>query len=114
MRLRSLRTRLVLLFLASLTLAAAVFAFVAVRQFNDHERDQSVIQLRKQARGLATHFAAQQEKNLGKPPAAVTSVVYSRGLRDAIGAQIFYARRGGLQFGTTKTNLARLPRALRP
>jgi hypothetical protein len=43
MRLRSLRTRLVLLFLASLTLAAAVFAVVAVRQFNDHERDQSVV-----------------------------------------------------------------------
>ena len=114
MRLRSLRTRLVLLFLASLALAAAVFAVVAVRQFNAHERSQSVLQLRKQAQGLASHFAAQQEKNLGKPPdAESTPVVYSPGLRDAIGARIYYARRGGLQFGTTPTNLARLPRALR-
>src|SRR5262249_36779300 len=94
---------------------AGVFAVVAVRQFNTHEHDQSVVQLRKQAKGLASHFAAQQEKNLGKPrDAESTTVVYSQGLQDAIGALIYYFPKGGLAFGTTPTNLPTLPKALRP
>ena len=72
MPLRSLRTRLVALFLVSLAIAAFLFAAVAVRQFTQEERSRARSELSRQASqtvGLIEEFA---EKRLsgeaGAPP----------------------------------------------
>jgi signal transduction histidine kinase len=116
MQLRSLRARLVLLFFAVVALAAVVFAVVAVRQFNAHERDMSRDQLQRQARGFADFFAAQQQARTGlSDKQGAKRVDTPAALKRAIGADIYYAPRfRGLRFGTTRTGLARFPEKLRP
>ena len=49
MPLRSLRTRLVALFLVSLAIAAFLFAAVALRQFSQEERSRARSELSRQA-----------------------------------------------------------------
>ncbi len=50
---RSLRVRLPLLFLAAIGLAFLVASLIALRLFQDYARTQSIMELRREARGLA-------------------------------------------------------------
>src|SRR2546423_432582 len=62
MPLRSLRARIVLLLLASSTLGALVFAYVAVRQFDDYERGQALKGLAHEANTLSASGMAQAKR----------------------------------------------------
>jgi signal transduction histidine kinase len=53
----SLRFRLPALFLVGLTLAGIVSTAIAFRLFQDYTRHQSIVELRKEARGIATLFS---------------------------------------------------------
>src|SRR4051812_18998519 len=65
MPLRSLRSRLVLIFLVSLTAAALGVAFIAVRQFDAYQRDQSTKALKQSAGAVAKFLTARQQSELG-------------------------------------------------
>ena len=67
MQLRSLRTRLVILFLASLAVAATLFAVLAVREVERFQRAQAERSLRQQACGIAALLAAQQKDLVADP-----------------------------------------------
>ena len=95
MPLLSLRTRLVALFLVSLTVAAFLFALVAVRQFSGEERSRARAELSRQALGsvaLIEEFADKRLRNEAGAPADFT---------DRIGgitaARVFFVGRSGLQ-----------------
>src|SRR3954447_23081817 len=64
MPLRSLRARLVLLLLASSTLAAILFAYVAVRQFDSYEREQALKGLTNDAKAAEQVIQAAQHTSL--------------------------------------------------
>jgi signal transduction histidine kinase len=64
MPLRSLRARLVLLLLASSTLAALLFAYVAVRQFDTYEREQALKGLANDAKAAEQVIQAAQHTSL--------------------------------------------------
>src|SRR3954451_9727158 len=66
MPLRSLRARLVLLLLASSTLAALLFAYVAVRQFDTYEREQALKGLANDAKAAEQVIQAAQHTSLGQ------------------------------------------------
>src|SRR5262245_43467312 len=113
MPLRSLRARLVLLFLASLTLAALVFAFVAVRRINDYERAKSVETMRQSATAVAEVLARKQNAQLGGD--FVRSDAFVPLLRNVAGAnRIFFARHNRLPFGTSPLKIDPLPKAYEP
>src|SRR3954454_3912772 len=65
MPLRSLRSRLVLIFLVSLTAAALGVAFIAVRQFDSYQREQSTKGLKQSAGAVAKFLTARQQSELG-------------------------------------------------
>src|SRR5256885_1621539 len=64
MPLRSLRARIVLLLLASSTLAAILFAYVAVRQFDTYEREQALKGLANDAKAAEQVIQAAQHTSL--------------------------------------------------
>src|SRR4051794_10171778 len=95
MPLLSLRTRLVALFLVTLTVAAFLFALVAVRQFSAEERSRARAELSRQALGsvaLIEEFADKRLRNEAGAPADFT---------DRIGgitaARVYFVGRSGLQ-----------------
>src|SRR4051794_41938833 len=77
MPLRSLRTRLVALFLVSLAIAAFLFAAVAVRQFTQEERSRARGELSGQSQNMVKLIEEFAEKRLrgeaGGPPAFASS-----------------------------------------
>ena len=54
---RSLRFRLVAVFLIAIVLAGLVASLIALRLFQDYSRDQSIDELRREARGLSALYA---------------------------------------------------------
>jgi two-component system OmpR family sensor kinase len=54
---RSLRFRLVAVFLAAIVLAGLVASLIALRLFQDYSREQSIDELRREARGLSALYA---------------------------------------------------------
>ena len=106
MPLRSLRTRLVALFLVSLTIAAFLFAAVALRQFTQEERSRARSELSRQSLQIVKLIEEFAEKRLngeaGAPPDFATSLggitttnVYFVGSRRPVRAD----RRGPLRQG---------------
>ena len=107
MPLRSLRTRLVALFLVSLAIAAFLFAAVAVRQFSQDERSRARADLSRQSLQIVKLIEEFAEKRLhgeaGAPPDFATSLggitnahVYFVGQRRPLAAD----RRGQLRPGS--------------
>jgi two-component system sensor histidine kinase BaeS len=95
MPLLSLRTRLVALFLVSLTLAAFLFAAVALRQFSQEERSRARSELSRQALGtvkLINELAEQRLHDQGGAPEDFTSR-----LGDITAATVYFVGRSGLQ-----------------
>ncbi len=85
---RSLRVRLPLLFLAAIALAFLVASLIALRLFQDYTRSQSIVELRREASGLARLYgeaARQSNDDRVKAPnfAAAT-------LEDATGDSLYY------------------------
>ena len=85
---RSLRVRLPLLFLAAIALAFLVASLIALRLFQDYTRTQSIVELRREASGLARLYgeaARQSNDDRVKAPnfAAAT-------LEDATGDSLYY------------------------
>ena len=85
---RSLRVRLPLLFLAAIALAFLVASLIALRLFQDYTRTQSLVELRREASGLARLYgeaARQSNDDRVKAPnfAAAT-------LEDATGDSLYY------------------------
>ena len=86
--LRSLRFQLPALFLAAIVLAVAVASAIAVGLFQDHAREQSLAELRREAIGLTGLYAEQalqtNEENREPPLFA------EKNLERATGDQLFY------------------------
>ena len=117
MPLRSLRTRLVALFLVSLAIAAFLFAAVAVRQFTQEERSRARSELSRQATQTVRLIEEFAEKRLsgeaGAPPTSPAAWGHHGGarvLRRAIRAGAA-DRRGALRQGAEGTETARLEAA---
>jgi two-component system sensor histidine kinase BaeS len=95
MPLRSLRTRLVALFLVSLALAAFLFAAVAVRQFSKEERSRGRSELSRQSLGtvkLIEEFANKRLKGEAGAPADFASALGS-----ITAANVYFVGRSGLE-----------------
>ena len=95
MPLRSLRTRLVALFLVSLSTAAFLFAAVAVRQFSQEERSRASADLSRQSLGmvrLLEEFANKRLSNeAGAPPD------FASQLGGITAANVYFVGRSGLE-----------------
>ena len=81
---RSLRFRLPAIFLLGVVLAGLVTAVIALRLFQDYTEQQTVNELRRQARGLADLYAAQASDLTNAPIFAAPK------LEEATGARLFY------------------------
>jgi signal transduction histidine kinase len=98
--LRSLRFRLPALFLAGIVLAGVIATLIAVKLFQNYQRDRKFAELRREAKGLARLYAEQ----------ANTRDLTRRNLRNlelATGDTIFYW--GVSLFPGEKTTLPQLP-----
>jgi two-component system sensor histidine kinase BaeS len=77
---RSLRFRLPAIFLAGLVLAGVVASLLAIGLFQDYARDQTIEELRREARGIASLYA----ENAGRETLSATA------LEEATGDRLFY------------------------
>ena len=111
---RSLRVRLPLLFLAAIALAFLVASLIALRLFQDYTRTQSLVELRREASGLARLYgeaARQSNDDRVRAPnfAAAT-------LEDATGDSLYYIGLNifpGQEAGLTRVTAADVGRDLR-
>ncbi|MDX6496161.1 MAG: hypothetical protein QOE17_2147, partial [Gaiellales bacterium] len=74
--LRSLRTRLALLFVGTLLLATVIAGAASIRLYQSYNRDQTKRELRGQVGGVADYYAASVIGNTvgrKRPPTAVTA-----------------------------------------
>jgi two-component system OmpR family sensor kinase len=108
MPLRSLRTRLVALFLVSLAIAAFLFAAVSVRQFTQEERSRARSELSRQASqtvGLIEEFA---EKRLsgeaGAPPD------FASRIGGITGARVYFVGQSGLSAPIDEVKFGQAPK----
>jgi len=85
---RSLRVRLPLLFLAAIALAFLIASLIALRLFQDHTRNQSLAQLRREATGFAQLYAesARVASDEGKAAPAFAA----KKLEAATGDRLYY------------------------
>jgi two-component system, OmpR family, sensor kinase len=108
MPLRSLRTRLVALFLVSLAIAAFLFAAVAVRQFSQEERSQARTELKSQSQKIVRLINEFAEKRLrgeaGAPPDFATS------LGGITGAHVYFVGQSGLSAPIDEVRFAQAPK----
>ena len=108
MPLRSLRTRLVALFLVSLTIAAFLFAAVAVRQFSQDERSRARADLTRQSLQIVKLNEEFAEKRLhgeaGAPPDFATS------LGGITNAHVYFVGQGGLSAPIDEVNFGHAPK----
>jgi signal transduction histidine kinase len=86
---RSLRFRLPALFLGGMLVAALVTAVLTVRFFQEHERDRTFDELRRQAAGLAELYAEQAISRLGAGSDAPRFAAPL--LERATGSRLYYA-----------------------
>jgi two-component system OmpR family sensor kinase len=96
--LRSLRFKLPAIFLAGLALAGVVASLVAIRLFQDYARDQTIEELRREARGIASLYA----ENAGRETLSATALEEATGDRlyyvpFATGVELFPAQQFGLR-----------------
>ncbi len=85
---RSLRFRLPAFFLAGIALAGIISTAVAIRLFQDHIRDQSLAELRREARGLTQLYARQAVLSIQEGRSAPEFVASE--LERATGDRLFY------------------------
>jgi two-component system OmpR family sensor kinase len=108
MPLRSLRTRLVALFLVSLAIAAFLFAAVAVRQFSQDERSRARADLARQSLLIVKLIEEFAEKRLhgeaGAPPDFATS------LGGITNANVYFVGQGGLSAPIDEVNFGHAPK----
>ena len=108
MPLRSLRTRLVALFLVSLTIAAFLFAAVALRQFTQEERSRARSDLSRQSLQIVKLIEEFAEKRLngeaGAPPDFATS------LGGITNTNVYFVGRGGLSAPIDEVNFGQAPK----
>jgi two-component system sensor histidine kinase BaeS len=99
---RSLRFRLPAIFLLGIAFAGLVATLIAIRLFQDYTRDQSLAELRREARGVSQLYA----EHAGDIPLSAAT------LERATGDRLFYA---GLDpFPGEPFDLKRLPRSAIP
>ena len=86
--LRSLRTRLALLFAGTLLIAAVIASAASIRLYQSYNRTQTSKELRGQVVGVADYYASatQAFSKGGQPPAPVTAVQFNT----ATGAHLYY------------------------
>jgi signal transduction histidine kinase len=108
MPLRSLRTRLVALFLVSFAIAATLFAAIAVRQFTQEERSNARTDLTRQANGTVQLIEEFAEKRLhgeaGAPPD------FTKRLGAITAANVYFVGRAGLQPPIDEVNFGNAPK----
>src|SRR5260221_7602844 len=108
MPLRSLRTRLVALFLVSLAIAAFLFAAVAVRQFSQEQRSSARRELRTQSQLMVRLINEFAEKRLrgeaGAPPDFATR------LGGITGAHVYFVGKSGLSPPIDEVRFAQAPK----
>jgi len=89
---RSLRFRLPALFLAAIALAGLIASLIALRLFQDYTRDQTLVQLRREARGIARLYAESALRVTDEGRDA--PVFAAERLEAATGNRIFYVGPG--------------------
>ena len=99
---RSLRFRLPALFLAGIALAGVVSTAVAVQLFQDHIRDQSLSELRREAIGLTQLYASQalRSSDEGRSAPEFAAAQLERATGDRlfyVGVPIFPGQNSGLR-----------------
>ena len=104
--LNSLRFRLPALFLAGIALSGLVTSLIAVRLFQDYARDQTLVELRQEARGLADLYAESAVRATDEEKAAPDFAASK--LEAATGDALFYV--GESIFPGEETGLTRLRR----
>ena len=104
--LNSLRFRLPALFLAGIALSGLVTSLIAVRLFQDYARDQTLVELRQEARGLAALYAESAVRATDEEKAAPAFAAAK--LEAATGDKLFYV--GASIFPGEETGLTRLRR----
>ncbi|MBI4172963.1 MAG: HAMP domain-containing histidine kinase [Actinobacteria bacterium] len=105
---RSLRFRLPALFLVGAVLAGVVASLIALRLFQDYTRDQSVIELRREAEGLAQLYAESALRASDEGKAAPSFAAEK--LELATGDRLFYV--GTSIFPGQDSGLERLPESV--
>ncbi len=111
---RSLRFRLPALFLAAIALAFIVASLIAVRLFQDHTRDESLRELRREAAGLAELYAesAAVVNDEGRAAPAFAAARLEAATGDRLyytGANVFV----GQETGLTRLSVAEVGRDVR-
>ena len=106
--LRSLRFRLLAIFLAGVLVAALVTAAIAVHFFQEDARSRTLAELRRQAQGLAELYALQATASIDESRSAPRFAPPL--LERATGSRIFYA--GVAIFPGQTSGLRRLPLSL--
>src|SRR5688500_17590142 len=101
---RSLRFRLPALFLAAITLAFVVASLIAVRLFQDHTRDESLRELRREAAGLAQLYA--ESAAVASDEGRAAPAFAAEKLEAATGDKLYYV--GANPFPGEETGLTRL------
>ncbi|MEO5791790.1 MAG: HAMP domain-containing sensor histidine kinase [Gaiellaceae bacterium] len=105
--LSSLRFRLPALFLAGIALSGLVTSLIALRLFQDYARNQTLVELRQEARGLADLYAESAVRATDEEKAAPGFAAAK--LEAATGDRIFYV--GAPIFPGEDAGLTRLSRA---
>lgn len=106
---RSLRFRLPAIFLLGVVLAGLVTAVIAVSLFRNHSEEQTIAELRRQAKGLADLYADQTVESFDENKPAPSLAAAS--LEQATGARLYYVGTR-LFFGQDDSPIAGLRRLL--
>src|SRR5688500_20195814 len=102
--LKSLRFRLPALFLAAIALAGLVTSLIALTLFQDYTRNESLKELRQEARGLAELYAESALRAVDEEKAAPAFAAAK--LESATGERLFYVGEAispGEDIGLTRT-----------
>jgi signal transduction histidine kinase len=102
----SLRVRLPLLFLAGIVLYGAVTTLIAVRLFQDFAHDQTVVELRREAAGIARLYSDWVKAAFNQSPRRPPTFA-AASLEDATGDRIYYV--GVPPFPGERSGLRALP-----
>lgn len=99
--LRSLRFRLPALFLAGIALSGLVTSLIALRLFQDYTRNETLVELRQEAKGLAALYAesARRASDEGKAAPAFAAAKLEAATGDRlfyVGAPLFPGQEAGL------------------
>jgi signal transduction histidine kinase len=109
---RSLRFRLPALFLAGAALAGVVSTVISIGLFQDYTEDRLLAELRREARGLTSLYAAQARLVVEAPEGREPVPLATRRLEQASGSRLYYA--GTRIFFGQSSGLRELPHNIVP